>query len=208
MSVNVNGSVNGSECLCATESVTVCIVVYRLSLSPIVIVYRLSPPQQLQDSAELSIETKSNIHRQRLLQPIQDYQINELPAQGASASVLGNAAAGSGLLATDKEAGGKAHEEAKPRGGLKKVSTVAPQAQVQQQQQTQQTQTHNCLGSHLQTYSIKERRSEAPRLNKMRLIRDPPLITTTAATPQDSPSTTMEPGMSFRQWGEMEVSFK
>nr|XP_032288883.1 uncharacterized protein LOC6633654 isoform X11 [Drosophila virilis] len=130
--------------------------------------------KQLQDSAELNIETKSNIHRQRLLQPIQDYQINELPAQGASASVLGNAAAGSGLLPSDKEAGSKAHEEAKPRGGLKK------------------------------TYSIKERRSEAPRLTKMRLIRDPPLITTTAATPQDSPSTTMEPGMSFRQWGDME----
>lgn len=63
-----------------------------------------------------------------------------------------------------------------------------------------------CLASHPQTYSIKDRRSEATRLSKMRLIRDPPLITTTAATPQDSPSTTMEPGMSFRQWGDLEVS--
>ncbi|XP_032588774.1 uncharacterized protein LOC6585509 isoform X5 [Drosophila mojavensis] len=116
--------------------------------------------KQLQESAELNIEAKNNIHRQRLLQPIQDYQINELPAQGASSASLGNAG--------DKEG------DAKPRGGLKK------------------------------TYSIKERRNEAPRLSKMRLIRDPPLITTTAATPQDSPSTTMEPGMSFRQWGDME----
>ncbi|XP_062137719.1 uncharacterized protein LOC133847019 isoform X11 [Drosophila sulfurigaster albostrigata] len=123
--------------------------------------------KQLQDSAELIIEGKSNMHRQRLLQPIQDYQINELPSDAAAISP-----------AVDKEGSCSKllpHDDSKPpRGGLKK------------------------------TYSIKDRRSEAPRLSKMRLIRDPPLITTTAATPQDSPSTTMDSGMTFRQWGDVE----
>ncbi|XP_034490268.1 voltage-dependent T-type calcium channel subunit alpha-1G [Drosophila innubila] len=131
--------------------------------------------RKLQDSAELIIEAKSNMHRQRLLQPIQDYQINELPSHsGSTVSAAAGAAAGS---AADKEASSKLlpHDDSKPpRGGLKK------------------------------TYSIKDRRSEAPRLSKMRLIRDPPLITTTAATPQDSPSTTMDSGMTFRQWGDLE----
>ncbi|XP_041450490.1 uncharacterized protein LOC111069365 isoform X11 [Drosophila obscura] len=133
--------------------------------------------RKLQDSAELINEAKSNMHRQRLLQPSHDYQINELPTPTAA-----SATAASGL--DNKEAGGSSihklmsHEESsgssKPRGGLKK------------------------------TYSIKDRRSEASRLSKMRLVREPPIITTTAATPQDSPSTTLEPGMSFRQWGDME----
>ncbi|EDV92308.1 GH24843 [Drosophila grimshawi] len=119
-----------------------------------------------QDPSELTIEGKSNTHRQRLLQPIQDYQINELPSQGG----------GGGGSSNTEEASSKLlpHDDIKPRGGLKK------------------------------TYSIKDRRNEAPRISKMRLIRDPPLITTTAATPQDSPSTTMEPGMGFRQWGDLE----
>ncbi|XP_033238120.1 voltage-dependent T-type calcium channel subunit alpha-1G isoform X3 [Drosophila pseudoobscura] len=138
--------------------------------------------RKLQDSAELIIEAKSNMHRQRLLQPSHDYQINELPTPGGAPS--------SGITASgqDKEAGGGGsgasnilklmpHEEgssSKPRGGLKK------------------------------TYSVKDRRSEASRLSKIRLVREPPIITTTAATPQDSPSTTLEPGMTFRQWGDME----
>ncbi|XP_033168961.1 voltage-dependent T-type calcium channel subunit alpha-1G isoform X5 [Drosophila mauritiana] len=153
--------------------------------------------RKLQDSAELIIEAKSNMHRQRLLQPTHDYQINELPASSAAPSASGTSGASAPGererdrdrdrdrerdrdrdRERDREAGGGGKEEgaqhAKPRGGLKK------------------------------TYSIKERRSEAPRLSKIRLARDPPIITTTAATPQDSPSTTLEPGMSFRQWGDME----
>lgn len=35
-------------------------------------------------------------------------------------------------------------------------------------------------------------------------MREPPIITTTAATPQDSPNTTMETGTSFRNWGQPE----
>jgi len=61
------------------------------------------------------------MHRQRLLQPIQDYQINELPSQSGSTVSAATAAAGSGL---DKEASNKLlpHDDSKPpRGGLKKV---------------------------------------------------------------------------------------
>ncbi|XP_023037062.1 uncharacterized protein LOC6652900 isoform X1 [Drosophila willistoni] len=127
--------------------------------------------RKLQDSAELIIEAKSNMHRQRLLQPTQDYQINELPSsQGgmAAASGLADDVAGSKLMLHH------GMEDAKPRGGLKK------------------------------TYSIKDRRGDASRLSKIRLVREPPIITTTAATPQDSPSTTLDPSMSFRQWGDVE----
>ncbi|XP_075158330.1 ca[2+]-channel protein alpha[[1]] subunit T [Haematobia irritans] len=52
------------------------------------------------------------------------------------------------------------------------------------------------------TYSIRDRRADAPRLSKIRPMREPPIITTTAATPQDSPNTTMETGTSFRNWGQ------
>lgn len=205
--------------------VTVCIVV----LYPHV--YRLSSPQQLQDSAELIIEAKSNMHRQRLLQPIQDYQINELPSQSGSGgsgstTAAGGAAATSITPGGDKEQASSKHlshdEQSKPpRGGLKKVSSVRTHTYIHTDtdkhtlEKMKRRSTHiffvrmhpSCLASpRTQTYSIKDRRSEATRLSKMRLMRDPPLITTTAATPQDSPSTTMEPGMSFRQWGDLEVS--
>ncbi|XP_037028717.1 voltage-dependent T-type calcium channel subunit alpha-1G isoform X5 [Bradysia coprophila] len=50
------------------------------------------------------------------------------------------------------------------------------------------------------TYSIKERRTDGPKLNIKCRNQDPPIITTTAATPQDSPNTTLEPGASFRHW--------
>lgn len=183
-------------------------------------------PPQLQDSAELIIEAKSNMHRQRLLQPTHDYQINELPASSAAPSASGT----SGATAPgererdrdrdrdrdrerdrdrdrerDREAGGGGKEEgaqhAKPRGGLKKVRTPHGASLADRHEHLTPPAPRRT-----QTYSIKERRSEAPRLSKIRLARDPPIITTTAATPQDSPSTTLEPGMSFRQWGDMEVS--
>lgn len=52
------------------------------------------------------------------------------------------------------------------------------------------------------TYSIRDRRGDVPRLAKIRPIREPPIITTTAATPQDSPNTTLESGSTFRNWGQ------
>lgn len=57
----------------------------------------------------------------------------------------------------------------------------------------------------LQTYSIKDRRGDGSRISKIRPIREPPIITTTAATPQDSPSTTMESGMGFGKWNQNEA---
>uniref|UniRef100_A0A1A9VSZ6 Ion transport domain-containing protein n=1 Tax=Glossina austeni TaxID=7395 RepID=A0A1A9VSZ6_GLOAU len=46
----------------------------------------------------------------------------------------------------------------------------------------------------------KDRRGDLPRLTKIRPLREPPIITTTAATPQDSPNTTQGSGKSFRDW--------
>lgn len=57
----------------------------------------------------------------------------------------------------------------------------------------------------IQTYSIKERRAEAHKLNIKCQNHDPPIITTTAATPQDSPNTTLEPGASFRHWESVDL---
>ncbi|XP_055913400.1 uncharacterized protein LOC129947020 isoform X4 [Eupeodes corollae] len=54
------------------------------------------------------------------------------------------------------------------------------------------------------TYSIKERRSESAKLTKLRPVRDPPIIMTTAATPQDSPNTTLESGSTFKNWNQQE----
>ncbi|XP_055388606.1 uncharacterized protein LOC129617143 isoform X3 [Condylostylus longicornis] len=55
------------------------------------------------------------------------------------------------------------------------------------------------------TSSIKERRPEASKLANLRALRDPPIIMTTAATPQDSPSTTLESGASFKNWSQQEL---
>lgn len=57
---------------------------------------------------------------------------------------------------------------------------------------------------HVKTYSIRDRRSDVPRLAKIRPIREPPIITTTAATPQDSPNTTLETGTTFKNWDQTE----
>lgn len=46
---------------------------------------------------------------------------------------------------------------------------------------------------------MKERRSESAKAKNIKCF-TPPIITTTAATPQDSPSTTLEPGASFSDW--------
>lgn len=38
------------------------------------------------------------------------------------------------------------------------------------------------------------------KLENIKIATDPPIITTTAATPQDSPNTTIELGASFTDW--------
>ncbi|XP_067636401.1 voltage-dependent T-type calcium channel subunit alpha-1G isoform X1 [Eurosta solidaginis] len=136
--------------------------------------------RKLQDSTELIMETKSNMqkqqHQRMLLQPTQDYQINESYLSGVG--VVGGSSgsgSGSGRKSSDKDATSRISMEDDKKKNLKK------------------------------TYSIRERRGDAPRLSRIRPLREPPIITTTAATPQDSPNTTLEGGMSFRSWNAQEL---
>ncbi|XP_052896523.1 voltage-dependent T-type calcium channel subunit alpha-1G [Anopheles moucheti] len=48
---------------------------------------------------------------------------------------------------------------------------------------------------------IKGKKTESLKLYNIQ-VQDPPIITTTAATPQDSPSGTMESGTSFKDWDQ------
>lgn len=49
------------------------------------------------------------------------------------------------------------------------------------------------------THSTRDRKRSSIKKNKP-LFRDPPIITTTAATPQDSPNCTLEQGATFKDW--------
>lgn len=51
----------------------------------------------------------------------------------------------------------------------------------------------------MQTNSIKDRRGQSEKVKRFKT----PIITTTAATPQDSPNTTLESGASFKHWEQM-----
>ncbi|XP_054728206.1 uncharacterized protein LOC129237458 [Anastrepha obliqua] len=136
--------------------------------------------RKLQDSTELIMETKSNMqkqqHQRMLLQPTQDYQINEsyLGGVGVGGGSSGSGS-GSGRKSSDKDAVSKLSMEDDKNKNLKK------------------------------TYSIRERRGDGSRLPRIRPLREPPIITTTAATPQDSPNTTLEGGMSFRGWNTQDL---
>lgn len=61
-------------------------------------------------------------------------------------------------------------------------------------------------GHHRRHQSIKERRHDQKdqKLEKLKIY-DPPTITTTAATPQDSPNTTLELGASMKDWELLEM---
>ncbi|XP_054086828.1 uncharacterized protein LOC105219445 [Zeugodacus cucurbitae] len=134
--------------------------------------------RKLQDATELMLETKSNMqkqqHQRMLLQPTQDYQINESYMSGVGGGSSGSGS-GSGRKSSDKDGSSKLSMEDDKNKNLKK------------------------------TYSIRERRGDAPRLSRIRPLREPPIITTTAATPQDSPNTTLDGGMSFRSWNPQEM---
>ncbi|XP_073835164.1 ca[2+]-channel protein alpha[[1]] subunit T isoform X6 [Musca autumnalis] len=126
--------------------------------------------RKLQDSAEMFIENKSNVQKQRMLPTgsrgdHQQKDINAISPQPSSVPLNGL-----NRKISEKDFN-KSEDERKP---LKK------------------------------TYSIRDRRADVPRLAKIRPMREPPIITTTAATPQDSPNTTMESGTSFRNWGQAE----
>lgn len=59
---------------------------------------------------------------------------------------------------------------------------------------------------HLQTYSGKDPKTEAIKAkNFIYRQHTPPIITTTAATPQDSPNTTLEAGTSFKHWDSLDL---
>ncbi|XP_050328266.1 uncharacterized protein LOC126758195 isoform X4 [Bactrocera neohumeralis] len=134
--------------------------------------------RKLQDATELTLDTKSNMqkqqHQRMLLQPTQDYQINESYMSGVGGGSSGSGS-GSGRKSSDKDGSSKLSMEDDKNKNLKK------------------------------TYSIRERRGDAPRLSRIRPLREPPIITTTAATPQDSPNTTLDGGMSFRSWNPQEM---
>nr|XP_036215545.1 uncharacterized protein LOC106617992 isoform X1 [Bactrocera oleae] len=134
--------------------------------------------RKLQDATELILEAKSNMqkqqHQRMLLQPTQDYQINESYLSGVGGGSSGSGS-GSGRKSSDKDGSSKLLMEDDKNKNLKK------------------------------TYSIRERRGDAPRLSRIRPLREPPIITTTAATPQDSPNTTLDGGMSFRTWNPQEM---
>lgn len=55
----------------------------------------------------------------------------------------------------------------------------------------------------LQTFSIKDKTSEPQTQNKQP-NRDPPTIITTAATPQDSPNTTIVDDSGIRRWDSID----
>lgn len=55
-----------------------------------------------------------------------------------------------------------------------------------------------------QTFSFRDKRNDIGKMRKCR-NQDPPIITTTAATPQDSPNTTLEPGSSFKHWDSIDL---
>lgn len=48
---------------------------------------------------------------------------------------------------------------------------------------------------------LTQKKAESLKLYNIQ-VQDPPIITTTAATPQDSPSGTMESGTSFKDWDQ------
>lgn len=57
-----------------------------------------------------------------------------------------------------------------------------------------------------QTYSGKDPKTEAIKAkNFVYRQHTPPIITTTAATPQDSPNTTLEAGTSFKHWDSLDL---
>jgi hypothetical protein len=51
--------------------------------------------------------------------------------------------------------------------------------------------------------SLKGKRNEHYRHDNLRI--DPPIITTTAATPEDSPNTSLETGVSFKSWEHLDI---
>ncbi|XP_037914604.1 voltage-dependent T-type calcium channel subunit alpha-1G isoform X4 [Hermetia illucens] len=55
------------------------------------------------------------------------------------------------------------------------------------------------------TYSIKERRYDNSKTGNLRSPCNPPIIMTTAATPQDSPNTTLESGTTFKNWSQQNL---
>ncbi|XP_065366192.1 voltage-dependent T-type calcium channel subunit alpha-1G isoform X2 [Calliphora vicina] len=143
------------------------------------------------EAAEMFLESKSNVQKQRLSQPAsRDHQIKEVASAAASTNALSNTNRKSLEKDVHKPTGvgGGAGATAGGGGGVMSSTTI----------------TDEDRRGLKKTYSIRDRRTDVPRLAKIRPMREPPIITTTAATPQDSPNTTLETGTTFRNWGPPE----
>uniref|UniRef100_A0A1I8MW89 Ion transport domain-containing protein n=1 Tax=Musca domestica TaxID=7370 RepID=A0A1I8MW89_MUSDO len=129
--------------------------------------------RKLQDSAEMFVENaKSNIQKQRMLPP------GTGPGSRGEHQLKDNNA-----MSTQPGS--------VPLNGLNRKFSEKDFSKSEEERKPLK-----------KTYSIRDRRADVPRLAKIRPMREPPIITTTAATPQDSPNTTMESGTSFRNWGQ------
>jgi voltage-dependent calcium channel T type alpha-1G len=70
----------------------------------------------------------------------------------------------------------------------------------------QEKEMHQRQGSHKRKHhSVRDKNRTTSGGESGRKSHDPPLITTTAATPQDSPSNTMEMGTSLKDWENVDL---
>ncbi|XP_037808576.1 voltage-dependent T-type calcium channel subunit alpha-1G isoform X5 [Lucilia sericata] len=138
------------------------------------------------EAAEMFLESKNNMQKQRLQQPAsRDHQIKE---------VSSSASTNNPLSSNNRKSSEKDLHKPTALGsvGVGAASGVPISSSIISDEDRRGLK---------KTYSIRDRRADVPRLAKIRPIREPPIITTTAATPQDSPNTTLETGTTFRNWG-------
>ena len=78
---------------------------------------------------------------------------------------------------------------------------------IETQMPTYMTKSNQEKEHHQRSGSHKRRHHSARDKNKAekRALREPPIITTTAATPQDSPSNTMEMGKTMKDWEQNDM---
>lgn len=102
---------------------------------------------------------------------------------------------------------------------LRKLNNLDPKCNIQKQKLLQgetdaadgqmpskHSKSNHEKEKHQRSGSHKHRRHHSSRdKNKDKRVREPPIITTTAATPQDSPNNTMEVGATLKNWDHVEM---